>query len=159
MSDEAPKLCTTSGEPVEVVRANQTEKTGQHQSYIVLCPDERAKGFVRPYRDAYKHVGRTIARCQVTWQGVDDADPHQCIGRADHVLDHEFDALMIFNEPLKDMHGREGGCGSVTTMGRALSETYARDPHFYGATFCVTCNKHYPVAEFVWTADGLQVGS
>jgi hypothetical protein len=38
MSDEAPKLCTTSGEPVEVVRANQTEKTGQHQSYIVLCP-------------------------------------------------------------------------------------------------------------------------
>jgi len=44
-------------------------------------------------------------------------------------------------------------------MGRALSETYARDPTFYGATFCVHCNKHLPVAEFVWTADGLQVGS
>jgi hypothetical protein len=23
-------------------------------------------------------------------------------------------------------------------MGRALSETYARDPKFYGATFCCT---------------------
>jgi hypothetical protein len=44
-------------------------------------------------------------------------------------------------------------------MGRSLSETYARDPSFYGATFCVHCNKHFPVAEFVWTADGQQVGS
>lgn len=73
-SPTAPALCTTSGEPVAVVRANQTEETGQHKSYIVLCPD-------------------------------------------------------------------------------------ARDPHFYNATFCVSCNKHLPVAEFVWTADGLPVGS
>ena len=50
-------------------------------------------------------------------------------------------------------------CGTVTTMGRALSETYARDPGFYGATFCVRCNAHFPVAEFVWTADGQPVGS
>jgi len=58
-----------------------------------------------------------------------------------------------------DQRDLESGCGSVTTMGRALSETYARDPTFYGATFCVSCNKHYPVAEFTWTADGMQVGS
>ncbi len=110
MSEDAtkpPAMCTTSGEPVDVVRANQTEKTGQHASYIVLCPDERAKGFTRPYRDRYKHTA----------------------------------------------------CGAVTSMGRALSETYARDPHFYGATFCVGCNKHLPVAEFTWTADGQPVGS
>lgn len=50
-------VCTTSGEPAEKVRAEQTEETGQHKSYIVLCEDERKKGFVRPYRDAYKHVG------------------------------------------------------------------------------------------------------
>ena len=104
---EKPALCTTSGEPVAKVRAEQTNETGQHRSYVVLCPDERAKGFVRPYRDKYKHLP----------------------------------------------------CGTVTTMGRSLSETYARDPSFYNATFCVNCNAHYPLDQFVWTADGLQVGS
>lgn len=101
------RLCTTSGEPPAKVRAEQTNETGQHKGYLVLCEDERKKGFVRPYRDAYKHLT----------------------------------------------------CGTVTTMGRALSETYARDPGFYGATFCVNCNAHYPVAQFVWTADGAQVGA
>lgn len=102
-----PAMCTTNGKPVAEVRAAQTAETGQHDGYIVLCPDERAKGFVRPYRDAYRHTA----------------------------------------------------CGTVTTMGRALSETYARQPTFYGATFCVNCNKHLPVAEFTWTADGQTVGS
>jgi|SRR6267142_4150944 len=105
--NDGQKMCTTTGEPVDKVRAEQVNKTGQHKSYVVLCPDERAKGFVRPYRDSYKHVG----------------------------------------------------CGAVTTMGRSLSETYARDPSFYGATFCVNCNRHLPVSEFVWTTDGEQVGS
>jgi len=59
MSEQnGPALCTTNGKPVADVRASQTNATGQHDGYIVLCPDERAKGFVRPYRDAYKHVGR-----------------------------------------------------------------------------------------------------
>ncbi len=100
-------LCTTSGEPPEKVRQEQTESTGQHKAYIVLCAEERAKGFVRPYRDAYTHTR----------------------------------------------------CGTLTTMGRALSETYARDPTFYGSTFCCNCNAHYPVGEFTWTADGAVVGS
>jgi hypothetical protein len=111
------------------VRASQTNETGQHDGYIVLCPDERAKGFVRPYRDAYKHVGR------LEW--ADDT----------------------FDGDGKKIPRRLGGCGSVTTMGRALSETYARDPSFYGATFCCHCNRHLAVAEFTWTADGAQVGS
>jgi hypothetical protein len=50
-------------------------------------------------------------------------------------------------------------CGTETTMGRVLSETYARDPDFYGATYCVHCAMHRPVSEFVWSADGQQVGS
>jgi hypothetical protein len=123
-----PALCTTNGKPVAEVRAGQTNATGQHDGYIVLCPDERAKGFVRPYRDAYKHVGRA--------EPVTDD-----VGIPPHTV------------------RRTGGCGAVTTMGRSLSETYARDPKFYGATFCVTCNKHLPVGEFVWTADGQTVGS
>ena len=106
MSEE-PKMCTTSGRPVDVVRAEQTESVGQHKDYIVLCPDERAKGFVRPYRNKYVHKT----------------------------------------------------CGVETVMGQALSETYARDPKFYGATFCVRCNRHLPVSEFTWSQDGETVGS
>ena len=57
-------------------------------------------------------------------------------------------------------------CGSVTTMGGAIADTYARDPHFYGATFCVRCSMHRPVGEdgeFVWIeadgSDGPKVGT
>lgn len=50
-------------------------------------------------------------------------------------------------------------CGSVTTMGQALAETYARDPKFYGSTYCVACQMHKPVSEFVWVDDGTPVGS
>lgn len=160
MSDEQPKMCTTNGEPVEKVRAEQTEATGQHKGYIVLCPDERAKGFVRPYRDAYKHVGRQVERCEATFQEPTDENPHQCTLAYPHDgEDHQFDALMILNGPIKFMPGRKGGCDTVTTMGRALSETYARQPTFYSHTFCVRCNRHPPVDEFTWTADGQVVGS
>ncbi len=51
-------------------------------------------------------------------------------------------------------------CGVATTMGLALAETYARDPHFYSGTFCVGCRAHFPVGpdgEFVWD-DGEKVG-
>lgn len=54
----------------------------------------------------------------------------------------------------KYVHARElGGCGAVTTMGLAIAETYARQPDFYGATYCVRCQMHRPVGpngEFVW---------
>lgn len=49
-------------------------------------------------------------------------------------------------------------CGTVTTMGLALCETYARDPHFYGSTYCVGCRMHRPVGEFRWSEDGQVVG-
>ena len=44
-------------------------------------------------------------------------------------------------------------CGVVTTMGTTLAETYARDPKFYGGTYCATCHDHFLVGadgEFVW---------
>lgn len=44
-------------------------------------------------------------------------------------------------------------CKAVTHMGRALAETYASRPNFYGATWCAYCNMHRPVGEngeFVW---------
>lgn len=52
-------------------------------------------------------------------------------------------------------------CGTKTTMGQELAETYARDPKFYGATFCCgsTCRTHYPVGEFTWDGTAAIVGS
>jgi hypothetical protein len=38
-------------------------------------------------------------------------------------------------------------------MTDAIAETYARDPKFYGATYCATCGQHRPVGpdgEFHW---------
>lgn len=143
------KVCTTSGEPAAKVRAEQTEATGQHKSYIVLCEDERKKGFVRPYRDAYKHVGlRVCGKQRPPVRHPDDPGLLVC-----HMAPgHEGDCFDVTGPEPK-------GCGTVTTMGRALSETYARDPKFYGSTFCCHCNRHLPVNEFVWTSDGKEVGS
>lgn len=52
-------------------------------------------------------------------------------------------------------------CGVATTMSQSIAETYARDPHFYGGTYCVGCRMHLPVGEhgeFVWD-DGTKVGT
>ena len=51
-----------------------------------------------------------------------------------------------------------GACGTVTTMSRPLAETYARDPKYYGATFCAGCGVHRPVSEFKWEGTNITVG-
>lgn len=78
----------------------------QHDVYLVMPEDERAKGFVRPVRKTYIHKT----------------------------------------------------CGAATTMSLALAETYAREPRFYGATYCCKCGMHKAVSEFEWE-DGTGVGS
>ena len=50
-------------------------------------------------------------------------------------------------------------CGTETTMGLSIAETYARDPGFYGGTFCCYCRVHGPLTEFVWKGTDEQVGS
>lgn len=65
-------------------------------------------------------------------------------------------------------------CGTVTTMGQAIAETYARNPEFYSGTYCCHCGTHFPLIEadssdptnpeknrpaFVWVDDGSAVGS
>lgn len=67
-----------------------------------------------------------------------------------------------FVRPVRRSYIHTGGehpCGTMTTMGQALAETWARDIHFYGATYCVRCQRHLPVAEFVWDGDGQQLGT
>jgi hypothetical protein len=34
----------------------ELKENGQQKGYVVLTPAERAKGFVRPFRDAYRHL-------------------------------------------------------------------------------------------------------
>jgi len=102
-------------------RGPDTEPGPQNEVYLVLSEEERAKGFVRPLRRSYRHVG------------LPGADKYP------------------FDKPK--------GCGAVTTMGLALCETYAREPKFYGSTYCTHCRKHLPVGEFVWSEDGQVVGS
>lgn len=47
----------TDGSPVPEDRSHTNLRpNGQQEGYVVLSPAERAKGFVRPYRDAYRHM-------------------------------------------------------------------------------------------------------
>lgn len=63
-----------------------------------------------------------------------------------------------FTRPYRDRYVHKT-CGTETIMGRALSETYAREPKFYGATYCTGCQMHRPVSEFYWSVDHTEVGS
>lgn len=65
-----------------------------------------------------------------------------------------------FVRPVRTTYTHEA-CGTITTMGTALAETYARQPDFYGATYCYHCRTHRPVGtdgEFIWE-DGSKVGT
>lgn len=53
-------------------------------------------------------------------------------------------------------------CGAVTRVGQAIAETYARDPYFYGGTYCSVCKGHFPVGEsgeFRWDGSTDKVGT
>jgi len=67
-----------------------------------------------------------------------------------------------FVRPVRRAYQHEK-CGTITTMGVALAETYARHPGFYGGTFCVGCHAHFPVGaagEFIWDdGSGAKVGT
>lgn len=62
-----------------------------------------------------------------------------------------------FVRPVRQTYVHEV-CGTATTMSLSIAETYARNPKFYGATYCVNCQKHLNVEEFIWD-DGTKVGS
>lgn len=63
-----------------------------------------------------------------------------------------------FVRPYRDTYVHNE-CGTETVMGRTIAETYARDPKFYGATFCCGCRDHFPLDQFVWKDSDDQVGS
>jgi len=130
---------------------------GMQRGYIVLSDEERAKGFVRPYRDTYTHVGQ-----RPTFELRDlTVEERERYAAYHYVKYEEYPPI-----PVDSIKGRfwtakqlASGCGTDTTMGRRLSETYARDPEFYGATFCCQCGTHFLVAEFIWKDTEERVGS
>jgi hypothetical protein len=69
------------------------------------------------------------------------------------VLSEEERARGFVRPVRRSYRHRDPACETVTTMGQALAQTYARDPAFYGATYCCGCQMHRPVGpqgEFTW---------
>lgn len=52
------KIELAGGGPVTPDHREINPTTGQQKGYIVLTAEERAKGFVRPVRIAYVHIGK-----------------------------------------------------------------------------------------------------
>jgi hypothetical protein len=132
----------------------------QNEVYLILSEEERAKGFVRPYRDVYRHVGPLGPRFplrDLSEEQRERYDQYGYVKYEEYPPELEMGLGRYWTQAALDAVGK--GCGVETRMGRELSETYARDPNFYGATYCVGCRKHWPVNEFVWIADGERVGS
>lgn len=130
------------------------KENGQHTSYWVLSEEERAKGFVRPVRRAYKHVG---LRGPVGTLRELTAEEKERYDRFGYVRYEEYPAARapvtgrFWTQAQLDKI--EKGCGTTTTMSLQIAETYAREPSFNGSTFCVGCGTHLPVGdqgEFVW---------
>lgn len=95
----------------------------------------------------------------------DPSDPQLTHGR-DNTPVSQADAYLVLSEeerakgfirPVRRTYVHEK-CGRATTMSLAIAETYARNPSFYGSTYCVGCSMHLPLSEFNWD-DGTVVGS
>lgn len=125
---------TTDPDDPRLTHGVDATPTAQADAYLVLSESERARGFVRPVRRSYVHVG----------PGGSEADPAN---------------PALHGRTVSPVTGRLA-CGRETRMSLEIAETYARDPSFYGATYCVGCRAHLPVAEFVWAdASTERVGS
>ncbi len=130
---------------------------GQNECYLILSEDERAKGFVRPVRRSYIHVGKRIDISKMRELTEGENERYKQWNYIGFIPNEDTESSVtgrfITQKDLKK------GCGVETTMGLALCETYARDPKFYSATYCGGCGIHLPVEEFVWAEDNQTVGS
>lgn len=156
---EQPKTALTDGSPVTDDHRDIDPATGLQKGYVVLSEEERAKGFVRPVRDAYVHVGARPAH-PVRELTPEEIERHKPFRYVAYEAYPEGESAVVGRYWTADQ--LNSGCGQTTTMGRALAETYARDPAFYGGTYCATCRSHFPVGaqgEFVWAGTDERVGT
>lgn len=128
--------------------------TGQQLAYVVLSEEERKKGFVEPLRLSYVHVGPPKPK---NLRELTDKEV-SIYSKYDYVMYEEYDngCGKFWTQAELD---RIGGCGCITTMALNIAETYARNPGFYGGTFCCACRDHFPVNEFVWNGTNQIVGT
>jgi hypothetical protein len=155
-----PRVSTASGRPPEVQEGptptNETLPDGQKKDHWVLSEGERSKGFVRPVRRAYRHVGipgPVHPLRDLTPEEEKRYDDYYFV-KFEEYPDPEEGAPRgrFWSQAELDAVGR--GCGMVTTMPQPIAETYARQPGFYGSTFCCGCREYRPVGgrgEFVWS--------
>lgn len=150
-------MLTTDPNDPRLTRGVDTQPVAQNEVYLVLSEEERAKGFVRPVRRSYQHVG------PVQPKNLRDLTPEEH-ERYDQYHYVKFEAYDENQAPVTGKFWTQAeldkkGCGTVTTMGLALAETYARNPKFYGSTYCCGCSMHLPVSDFVWEGTDQRVGS
>lgn len=137
---------------------------GQHADHWVLSEKQRAKGFVRPVRSKYRHVGPSGPAHPTRPLTAEEAERYERFGYVsfEPYPESEGPATGRFWTQEQLDRVQNGGCGGVTTMGKALAETIARDPSFYGSTFCAHCHDYFPIGEtgeFVWEDDGSRMGT
>lgn len=138
----------------------ELKPNGQQKGYVVLSEDERKRGFVRPVRRGYVHVGRPGPQHPLRDLTPEEIKRYGEYGYVKHEDQPEPQCGRFWKQDMLDRIGK--GCGTLTRMSEAIAETYARDPSFYGGTFCCGCGKHYPVGadgEFVWANTDERVGT
>lgn len=151
------KTTLTDGSPVTSDHTEINPETGLQKGYMVLSEEERAQGFVEPVRYSYNHVGMKVCGHMID-------DTNMCIDDPGHEDEHGNVAMQVSEDEIArfEQTGFLKGCGSTTTMGASIAETYARNPNFYNGTFCTNCRTHFPVGpegEFVWSGTLQRVGT
>lgn len=150
---------TTDPNDPRLSHGGDTSPVSQSAAYLVLSEEERAKGFVRPVRVAYRHVGPQGPKYPLR-DLTEDEKQRFGDGYAQYEEYPPSEAPKVgrfWTQAELDAVGK--GCGAVTTMHKAIAETFATKPGYYGYTYCSGCEMHRPVGEFIWTTDGTVVGS
>lgn len=131
-------------------KGHDEQPVPQQDVYLALSPEERAKGFVKPLRETYRHVGPPGPRYPLRDLYSDELEQYADIGYVKFERYAEGSAALgrYWTQAQLDAIGK--GCGLETRMPIATAETYARDPWFYGGTYCVHCSMHRDLREFVW---------
>ena len=146
------------------VPTNEKLPDGQFADHWVLCEEERKKGFVRPLRKKYVHVGTPGPK--FTLRDLTDEEKQRWAGEGYVKFEPYPDGYRgsatgsLWTQERLDKVGK--GCGTVTGMPMACAETYARQPGYYGSTFCCGCGTYLPVGadgEFVWDGTDERVGT
>lgn len=146
-------MITTDPTHPDLGRGSDKTPVPQNKAYLVLSEEERHRGYVRPYRDTYRHVGLK-PRGELRDLTAEEQERYKEWNYIKFEPYPESESPVVgrfWTQEDLDNHG----CRTTTTMAREISETYARNPKFYGSTYCCHCQMHRPVGEFVWVeADG-----